>query len=581
MLRTWPGLIVLLSCAAPSAAAPHPAGPPPAPVVAPVAPAPAPVAPPAAPVAPAPPAPAPDPVVERLVEAHLQFLASDDLGGRETGTMQGLITGQYVASAMREAGLEPAGENGGFLQSYPLETNRLQKDASHLTLTAAGGASELKLGEDWALRGYTSAGFDLDAEVVFAGHGLVSEAAGLDEYAGLDVGGRFVVVLEGPGGREREDPLRTAANWRAKREAAQAHGALGLITIYDDASAGARNTFAGMVDAIDHPSMSMPSAPDEAPRAWPQVGLKSSAGEKLFAAAGLDLAAERAAHAVPAPEPKAPEGDAPAANAPEPKAAQPWLPPHGRALAGVRLRLVAPVTSEATHSYNVLGRIPGSDPALAREYVLVTAHMDHIGILADGRVNNGADDNASGTTTLLVTAEELAKRPPPRRSIVFLSVSGEEKGLWGSEWWANHPTLPLADAVGDINVDMVGRNDPDAVGATPSPTHEAYNSLVERAVELAPQSGLRITWNAPEKSDPPDRVDNYWSRSDHINFAEKGIPVVFFFSGLHEDYHRPTDDLEKIDRAKIGKMVDFVGRLATDVADADGRPHKLGMEQGR
>src|SRR5262249_51212494 len=156
-------------------------------------------------------------------------------------------------------------------------------------------------------------------------------------------------------------------------------------------------------------------------------------------AAGLDLAAERAAHAVPAPDAKA---------------AQPWAPPHGRALPGVKLHLVAPVTSEATHSYNVLGRIPGSDPALAREYVLVTAHMDHIGTLPDGRVNNGAADNASGTTTLLVTAEELAKLPPPRRSIVFLSVSGEEKGLWGSEWWTEHPTLPLADAVGDINVDM-------------------------------------------------------------------------------------------------------------------------------
>jgi hypothetical protein len=556
----WPGLIVLLSCTASSAAAPRPAAPPPAPVAAPAAPA---VVAPAL-VAPGPVAPAPDPVVTRLVEAHLQFLASDDLGGRETGTMQGLITGQYVASAMREAGLEPAGENGGYFQSYPLETNRLQRDASHLTLTAASGASELKLGEDWALRGYTSAGFDLDAEVVFVGHGLVSEAAGIDEYAGLDVGGRFVVVLEGPGGRERDDPLRTAANWRAKREAAQAHGALGLITIYEDASAGARNTFSGMVDAIDHPSMSMPPAQDEAPRAWPQIGLQSSAGAKLFAAAGMDLAVERAAQALPAPDPAA---------------TKPYVPPHGRALPGVKLHLVAPVSSEATHSYNVLGRIPGSDPALAREYVLVTAHMDHIGILPDGRVNNGADDNASGTTTLLVTAEELARRPPPRRSIVFLSVSGEEKGLWGSEWWANHPTLPLADAVGDINVDMVGRNDPDAVGATPSPTHEAWNSLVERAVELAPLSGLRVTWNAPAASD--DRVDNYYFRSDHYNFAEKGIPVVFFFSGLHEDYHKPTDDLEKIDRAKIAKMVDFVGRLATDVADADGRPHKLGMEQGR
>src|SRR5262245_34145921 len=245
MLRTWPGLIVLLSCAAPSAAAPHPAAPPvappPAPVVAPVAPVVVPVAPAPAPVAMpapvaaaplAPVAPAPDPVVERLVEAHLQFLASDDLGGRETGTVQGLVTGQYIASAMREAGLQPVGEEGGFFQAYPLETNRLQKENSHLTIGAAGAGSELKLGEDWALRGYTSAGFDIDAELVFVGHGLVVEG-GLDEYAGLDVGGRFVVVLDGPRGREE---LRPAANWRAKREAARAHGALGLVTVYEEAA---------------------------------------------------------------------------------------------------------------------------------------------------------------------------------------------------------------------------------------------------------------------------------------------------------------------------------------------------------
>ena len=279
----------------------------------------------------------------------------------------------------------------------------------------------------------------------------------------------------------------------------------------------------------------------------------------------MDLAAERVAHALPALDP-----DNPAPLAP---------PPRGRLLAGASLHLVAPVLSDQTHGYNVLGRLQGSDPQVAQEVVLVTAHMDHIGITRDGRVNNGADDNASGTTTLLVTADELASRPAPRRSIVFLAVSGEEKGLLGSEWWANNPTLPLADAVADINVDMIGRNDPDAVGATPSPEHPEYNTLVERAVQLAPQSGLTITWTAPAAGD--DKVDNYYFRSDHYNFAEKGIPVVFFFSGLHEDYHKPTDDLEKIDRAKIAKMIDLVGRLATDVANADGRPHKLAPQDGR
>jgi len=541
-LRLLPALLVLLACAGESAAAPVAL---PAPVVAPVAP-------------PAPPATPLDPAFERLIESHLQFLASDDLGGRETGTVQGLVTGQYVASAMRQAGLQPAGEEDGYFQKYPLETNRLQKEAANLQILAGGGETELKLGEDWALSGFTSAGFDLTGGAVFAGHGLVSAEAGVDDYAGLDAAGRYVVVLEGrPRGR---DSLRSVSNWRAKRLAAQAHGALGLVTIYEEARADGRDGFASLIDRIDHPSMAVPPGPDEAPVAWPMVGLASAAGARLLAAGGLDLAAERAARA---------PAEAPAGAPPEPLRP---LPP-GRELQAVSLHLVAPVSSERINGYNVLGAIPGSDPLLARETVLVTAHMDHIGVLDDGRVNNGADDNASGTTTLLVSAALLAQRPAARRTIVFLSVSGEEKGLLGSEWWCNHPTFPLADAVADINVDMVGRNDPDAVGATPSPAHEAYNTLVERAVQLAPLSGLRITWTSPEAGD--DLVDNYFTRSDHYHFAEHGVPVVFFFSGLHEDYHRPTDDLEKIDRAKIAKMVDFVARLATETANADARPHTL------
>lgn len=156
-------------------------------------------------VDPAPVAASVDPVVARLIESHLEFLASDDLGGRETGTVQSLMTGQYVAAQMREAGLEPAAGEGSYLQSYPLEANRLQREGTSLVLTAASGPRELRFADDFALRGYTATGFDLTAECVFAGHGLVSEKLGVDEYAGLDVTGRWVVVLEGsPKGRDRK-----------------------------------------------------------------------------------------------------------------------------------------------------------------------------------------------------------------------------------------------------------------------------------------------------------------------------------------------------------------------------------------
>jgi Zn-dependent M28 family amino/carboxypeptidase len=245
----------------------------------------------------------------------------------------------------------------------------------------------------------------------------------------------------------------------------------------------------------------------------------------------------------------------------------------GKPLGGLRLKLHAPVKTERTHAYNIAGVVRGSDPALRDEYLIVSAHNDHLGILSDGRVNNGADDNGTGTTTLLTAAEVLAAGPAPRRSVLFLSVSGEEKGLLGSSWWCEHPTVPIDRCVADINIDMVGRNDPAAVGATPSPDHPDYNTLVARAVELGPQAGLDITWTAPAAGD--DLVDNYYHRSDHYNFAEKGIPVVFFFSGLHEDYHRPTDTLDKINQDKLARMVRLVTLLARDTANAANRPVKL------
>jgi Zn-dependent M28 family amino/carboxypeptidase len=133
--------------------------------------------------------------------------------------------------------------------------------------------------------------------------------------------------------------------------------------------------------------------------------------------------------------------------------------------------------------------------------------------------------------------------------------------------------VPLVDVVANVNIDMVGRNDPTAIGATPSPEHEHYNTLVERAVALAPAAGLEVSWTAPKDGD--DSVDNYYARSDHYNFASRGIPVVFFFSGVHEDYHRPTDELPLILMDKLERMVGLLALVVRDTADAEGRPHGL------
>ena len=482
----------------------------------------------------------PESRIRRLIDAHIEFLGSDDLGGRETGTVQSLVTAQYVAAAFRAAGLKPGGEQGGWFQSYPMESNRVVMDEARLVLHTGGGDVTLELFDDYLLGGYGGEGFALQGEAVFAGYGIVDADTKTDDYAGLDAKGRFVVALDG---RPADRPeLRRAGTSRGKRMTAKEHGAAGLILLTDADSRDSAQLLDRMEDQLRYPTLSMP--PEEREAAWPTIVLRPESSKTFAQNAGIDLAAARAGSGGP-----------------------------GRPLAGLKVELNAQVEAVRTHADNILGLIPGSDPKLRDEVLIVSAHNDHIGTMKDGTVNNGADDNGSGTTTLMTAAAALAAQPPPRRTILFLSVSGEEKGLLGSDWWCKHPTVPLDHVVGDINIDMVGRNDPDAVGATPSPKHTDYNTLVARAVELGPQVGLEITWNAPKAGD--DRVDNYYQRSDHYNFAQAGIPVVFFFSGVHEDYHRPTDDIEKIDRAKLDKMVHLVMALAMDVANADQRPRKL------
>jgi Zn-dependent M28 family amino/carboxypeptidase len=200
----------------------------------------------------------------------------------------------------------------------------------------------------------------------------------------------------------------------------------------------------------------------------------------------------------------------------------------------------------------VCGFWPGKDPALSKEVVVLSAHYDHVG-KQGGEIHNGADDNGSGTSALLAVAEALRSYGPMRRSVLLLWVSGEEKGLWGSGAWTREPTLPEGyRAVCNINVDMVGRNAPDKLLITPTEALAEYNGLTRLAESLGRLEGF------PELGS----ADEYWQRSDHANFSRNlGIPVAFLFSGVHDDYHRPTDDVEKIDCDKIGRVTRLLVRM--------------------
>jgi Peptidase family M28 len=247
-----------------------------------------------------------------------------------------------------------------------------------------------------------------------------------------------------------------------------------------------------------------------------------------------------------------------------------------------RRRDADPAAAPAQTSYppNVVALLRGSDPSLRDTYVVFSAHMDHVGVgrpdASGDSIYNGADDDASGTSAVLEVAEAFASLPtPPARSLVFLTVSGEEKGLLGSSYYADHPTVPLDGIVANINIDMIGRNSPDTVVAIGQEL-SSLGPLVHRLAAAHTELGL-----IPTQDPWPEQ--GFFSRSDHFNFARKEIPAIFFFAGTHEDYHRPSDHVEDIDTdkaARIGRLVFWLGHaIATDPQPPSWTPQ--GLEQVR
>jgi len=225
-------------------------------------------------------------------------------------------------------------------------------------------------------------------------------------------------------------------------------------------------------------------------------------------------------------------------------------------------------TVEHSSAPNVVGILEGTDPRLKNEYLVYSAHMDHVGVgrpVNGDSIYNGADDDASGTSAVVEVAEAFAQlQPRPKRSVIFLTVSGEEKGLWGSAYFADHAPVPVANIVANLNIDMVGRNWKDTIVAI-GKEHSDLGATLNRVGTAHPELHMR----------PIDDIwpqENFYFRSDHYNFARKGVPILFFFSGTHPDYHRPGDAVDKIDAEKEARIVKLVFYLGLDVANAAERP---------
>lgn len=495
------------------------------------------------------------------VRAHVEFLADDLLEGRDIGSKGYDIAARYVATRFEALGLKPAGDDGGWYQQIAFQQTSRGKTPGTVAISGPAGTQSWAHGTE-VLVGLNAAEpkLDVSAPLVFVGYGIEDASLGLDDYRGLDVKGKIVVTLSGyPKGLPSEEGAHLSAT---KGLVAQRHGAIGMIRVATLQSMKAR-PWERTLQFADAPGYTWVGkdgkAFDESPDIRVGASLNTPAAQAVFAGAprALDAVLKEA----------------------DRKGGKPK---------GFVLKTSARITSQAETkritSPNIVAMLPGSDPVLASEYVILSAHLDHIGISPakagdapdKDRINNGALDNAAGIATMLEVARVAAAAPDkPRRSIIFLASTGEEKGLLGADYYARHPSVPIDRIVGNVDLDMplllYPFTDVIAFGAD----HSTLGQTVRAAV--APM-------NLSLLADPMPQ-EGIFTRSDHYMFVKQGVPAVFLATGfanggekawgefLAGNYHHPGDDLnQKIDWTAGARFAEANYRITRAMADADARP---------
>ncbi len=492
------------------------------------------------------------------IHAHMAFLASDLLRGREAGSVDFDIAAAYVASQMEQLGLKPMGGDGkSYLQPVPLLSYRAADQGSLVLKDAQGKETRLVFGEDYMVRGSAfGAEVKRAAPLVFAGFGVVAPEHGRDDYAGLDVKGKIVVLIAGAPKNYQTEERAYYGNGRTKAAAALAHGAVGIISV-DTPTGEKLYPFANQVRQYQSWGVSWRDAQGKPfiPSPVPGLGSISVAGAaKLFA--GAPQSAEAILAAAESQDGAMKGFDLP-------------------------LSLDATLHSELkeVQSENVVGLLEGSDPKLKDEVVVLSAHLDHLGITppVDGdSINNGALDNAAGVATTLEVAKLFrAHGKAPKRSLLFLIDTAEEKGLVGAEFYARNPTVPAKSIVADIDLDMpiltYEFTDVVAFGADRS-------SIGAAAKKAAGKMNVKLS------PDPmPD--EGIFTRSDHYRFVESGVPAVFLITGfanggeaaftdfMAKHYHKPSDDMNLPLRFDVGaKFAKLNYEITRELADNPVRP---------
>ncbi|MGH9736564.1 MAG: M28 family peptidase [Candidatus Acidiferrales bacterium] len=554
-----------------------------------------------------------DSINQEELKIYDYFLASDQLEGRNLPSRGYDTAALYVASHLAEWGLKPGGSTTGtngplqpYFMPFVLTTRSVAEKQSTASFTgpspfarfgvsSAAQTSTFDYGKDWMVapvggfRGLPPAeSFDASGQLVFAGNGYAINKTNVNPYEGVDVRGKIIVVaglpaevaarqaIRGPS----PDPLgKECTDYLTPEEYAAKNGAVAVVRIADFRQLNAMAEYARHIAPLNGPTYQVEKFQEQpACPAVPSLIAGVQMTDNIFA--GEKLTPERAFSAA-------------AANTAE-KSFEFDTKKH--------LDVHVAIKSGENHAENVVGILEGSDPVLKNEYVVISAHLDHIGLsapLPDGHdVNNGADDDGSGSTGLLAIAHAYAQGAGrgirPKRTIIFLWNAGEEKGLWGSRYFSQFPPIDLTKVVADLNMDMIGRTKtPKSVD--PNPTHylvkpgevllvgpDISSDDLERTIEGVNDNYQKLVLNhfydvtAPDATHdnlgPKPRGQRIFYRSDHYNFAKVGIPIAFFSDGLHVDYHRPTDTPEKIDFHEIEQVSKTVAAVAWVLGNQAGCP---------
>lgn len=457
---------------------------------------------------------------------HVRYLASDELGGRMTGEEGAGKAAEYIARNFEKAGLRPLGDGGTYFQKFPLPDKVTPGNDTSLTITLNGPVRRPELGREFFPLSLSGNG-SVTGEIVFAGYGISAPELGYDDYRGIDVVGKVVLLMRGSQkdmGRGRR--FYDYGSLRYKVMHAAEKGAKGVIFTTPESIGGEE----------DLGSFAFELPPEAATAEAVIVGREIA--REIVASAGRDFTALEKALS-------------------DGKSSSFYIP-------GSRAEIRINLLTVRGESANVLGLVPGSGPGLKNEVVVIAAHYDHLGTsrsyavpgLEKGEIYNGADDNASGVSGLIELAEYFGLRGQGlKRSLLFIAFSGEEIGLLGSNYYMKHPVLVSHKTVAMINMDMIGRLTDNRLNILGVGSAKEWRDLVDKANS---DVGLDLIY-----------TDQAFGPSDQTVFFAEEIPAVLLFTGLHKDYHSPDDDWQKINYEGEVSVLELAANLVTELGDGE------------